>query len=154
MSINIYNRNIDRKKYKTLSQVEQNVLKNYFAQIGYVEEVDNDKAIVILIPSVPERSLDLYDDNSYKNTSYKGGLQRNPIEAKYNYNTKIKAVVPVNMDVRKDDIVLIIFTDIDFRSTLEEIKKSGLRSNNHYKKDSVIRHSHEFGIITNVVYRI
>lgn len=68
--------------------------------------------------------------------------------ALYNTNIVVEAYYPINFEIEKNDIVLVIFTDHDFRSNLIRIKQG----QSLQTTESTEVHQKQYGIITTLIY--
>lgn len=65
--------------------------------------------------------------------------------------TYISAIPLYNIDIRKNDVVIVIYTDTDFRASLAKIKK-GLVIQPTAEKTADY-HTKSYGVIIGIVYR-
>lgn len=66
-----------------------------------------------------------------------------------NANTYVNCIKLQNLDIKKDDIVLIVFTNKDFRQNLNRIKNNQKPIDNQAET----LHSLSYGIVVGLVYR-
>ena len=66
-----------------------------------------------------------------------------------NANTYVNCVKLQNLDIKKDDVVLIVFTNKDFRQNLSRIKNNQKPIDNQAET----LHSLSYGIVVGLVYR-
>jgi hypothetical protein len=134
-----YDSNIRRKTNRPFLQVSQHVLeKNYFSQIGIITEIDSDGdghwCKVRLIPDVPFKVFD-------RETGYERSETRNYVI------TKAFKPVGIRSTLEKDDIVLLTFNDVNFRTTILNLINGKSRSSDFIETDQT-RHSLNFAIVT------
>lgn len=138
-----YDSNTIRKTNKQYHQLEKNIFeKNYFSYVGIVNELNRgpsrfeDKwCSVQLIPIV-----------NYKVFNRETGY-RNIENTKNGY---VDALIPEDMSLSVGDVVLVVFTDVNFKQAVIDILKGA--SGSFFETD-ITKHSPNFGIITNVVIR-
>lgn len=134
--IRTYDKNIKRKANKQFHQFEKNIFeKNNFSYIAIVKEViDTHWCRVRLIPSVSINEFEIA-------TGYSDTYFDNPV---------VKVFRSTDVAVVVDDVVLITFTDVNFRKTLISII-NGKNKSLQFKEQDQTKHSLNFGIITNKI---
>lgn len=141
--IRTYDSNTRRKANKQYHQVEKNILeKNYFSYVAVVKELDQGEAPfekkwckLSIIPTIEFKEFD-------RTNGYTPSVR----EA----NDTAYAFIPEGMTLAVNDVVLVIFTDVNFRNAMVDILKGYERSNSFFEKD-ITKHSLNFGIVTNIL---
>lgn len=139
--IRTYDSNTRRKANKAFLQNEKNILeRNYTNYIGVVTKLNTGPnphqakwCEVKLIPTL-----------SYKEFSRQEGY----VSVDVIQNEKVNAFIPVDVSVSLRDIVLINFTDVNFRKTILDILNGFPDDSTFVEKDQT-KNSINFGIITN-----
>jgi len=128
--------NIVRKTNKQYHQLEKNIFeRNHFSSIAVVESViDTYWCSVKIIPSVGFNQFDLKD-------GYTQGFVKNAI---------VKAFMAKDLALVAGDIVLVSFTDMNFRKTIIDIINGKDRFDELIESDQT-KHSLNFGIVTNIL---
>lgn len=140
-----YDSNTLRKTNKQYHQLEKNILeKNYFNYIGIIEDLNQGPTPfeskwckVRLIPTIRYKEFNRSNGYSSLNTSE---------------NDITKAFIPESMTLSKGDIVLISFTDSNFKNVLIDILKGYDKTRAMFETD-ITKHSINFGIVTNILVR-
>lgn len=143
--IRVYDSNTRRKTNKQYHQLEKNILeKNYFSYVGIVKELNQGPqgfeskwCKITIIPTVKFKEFDRVNGFSPVN------IQQ---------DTEAIAFLPENMTLALGDVVLIVFTDVNFRKAMIDILKGYDRTNNFFETDSS-KHSLNFGIVTNILLK-
>jgi uncharacterized protein YjhX (UPF0386 family) len=131
----IIDQNINRVRNKSQKQYEQSMWeKHAFIYVGIILSVEEKSATVKLIPSIS------YDDYDMK----RGFTKVDTI------NQKVSCYRVEGLTLEIDDVVLVVFTDLDSRQTIESIRKGRNKSEN-FNTDNKIFHDLNFGIIINKV---
>lgn len=131
----IIDQNINRVRNKSQKQYEQSMWeKHAFVYVGIVLSVEEKSAVVKLIPSIS------YDDYDMK----KGFTKTDTT------NQKVSCYRVEGLTIQVNDVVLVVFTDLDSRKTIESIRKGRNKSEN-FNTDNKIFHDFNFGIIINKV---
>lgn len=127
---------ISRQANKTAHQIEKNIFeKNSFTSIAIVEtKPKNNHCRVKLIPTIPFSTFE-------KDDGYSKVDPKNPI---------VEVLIPKDVKPGKGDIVLVVFTDNDFRKTFEDIKNGKSKSSQFIEKNKT-KNDINYGIITNVL---
>lgn len=127
--------NVLRTKNKPQKQYEQSMWeKNAFVQLGIVQEVFEKKVTVKLIPSIT------YDDYDMK----KGFTKVNTV------NPIVSCLRVQNMLLNPDDVVVVLFTDLDSREAIENIR-NGKNKKENFNAGNKVFHNLNFGIVINKV---
>jgi len=128
--------NILRKTNKQYHQLEKNIFeRNHFSSIAIVEEIiDAHWCSVKIIPSVGFNQFEA-------SVGYTQGSVKNAV---------VKALIPFDITIEAGHIVLIVFTDVNFRNTIANIL-NGRGLDNDFIESDQTKHSLNFGIITNRV---
>lgn len=129
-----YDSSTRRKLNKPLHQLEKNMFEqNLFSYMGIItEKIDSRWCKVKLVPTISFSEFN-------KDTGYSSTSTDNPI---------VRVLIPMGMTVEKDHVVLIIFTDVNFRNTLNDMIK-GKQKHLKFIEDDQTKHSINFGIIVN-----
>ena len=61
----------------------------------------------------------------------------------------ITCVKLMNLEIAKNDIVLVIFTDSDFRQNLRKTKLGKMTT----KTETKVRHTRDFGVVVGIIYK-
>ena len=139
--IRTYDSNTRRKTNKQFHQVEKNILeKNYFSYVAVVRELNRGPVgfesrwcRAEIIPTITFKEFDRTEGYS---------------PAAIQSNNDAIAFIPKDMLVAVGDVVLINFTDVNFRNAMVDILKGYDRTNPFFEKD-ITKHSLNFGVITN-----
>jgi len=127
--------NILREKNKQQKQYEQSMWeKHAFIYIGVVQKVNDKTVDVRLIPSVSFDDYDMKKGFTKVNTT-------NPI---------VNCLRTENLLLEIDDIAVVIFTDLDSRQAIEEIRK-GKNKNQNFNVENKKFHNLNFGIVINKI---
>ncbi len=143
--IRTYDSNTRRKTNKQYHQLEKNILeKNYFSYVGIVKQLNDGPSPfqsrwckVNIIPTITFKEFD-------RTNGYSPAVK----EA----NDVISVFIPDNMTLAVNDVVLVIFTDINFRNAMMDILRGYARTNKFFEKD-ITKHSMNFGIVTNILMK-
>lgn len=135
-----YDSNTTRKANKQYHQLEKNIMeKNYFNYLAIVlnDDVDGDGYFceVKLIPTV---NFKLFT----KSNGY--AFNDKPEEL------KVKAFRSQSLTVNNDDVVLVVFTDVNSRRTLRDLIANKNKTEKFIENDQT-KHSINFGIIINKI---
>jgi len=143
--IRTYDSNIRRKTNKQYHQLEKNMMeKNYFSYVGIV--INNDfygDGIWCKVKLVPTINFKEFVKNVPRNSSSYKNREQDRVE-----ELETVAFRSQTIDINNNDVVLIIFTDVNTRQVLKDLignksKTSKFIENNQEK------HSIDFGIIIN-----
>jgi len=143
--IRTYDSNTRRKTNKQYHQLEKNILeKNYFSYVGIVSELNqgpgnfkNRWCKLTLIPTITFKEFD-------RNDGYAPSLREQ--------NDTAFAFIPEGMNLGLKDVVLVIFTDVNFRNAMVDILKGYEKTNKFFEQD-ITKHSLNFGIVTNILMK-
>lgn len=131
----VIDQNINRGRNKSQKQYEQSMWeKHAFVYFGIVLSVEEKTATVKLIPSIS------YDDYDMKKGFNKIDVQ----------NQKVNCLRVQNLDIAVNDMVVVVFTDLDSRKAIEEIRQ-GRSKDINYNTANKMFHDFNFGIIINKV---
>lgn len=131
----ILDQNINRGRNKTLKQFEQTMWeKNNFVSLGIVQEVLEKDLKVKLIPSIS------YDDYDMK----KGFTKVDVV------NDVIDCVSVEGLTLEVDDVVLVVFTDLDSRQTITDLRRGRSKKDN-FNTSTKDFHDLNYGIIINKI---
>ena len=131
-----YDADIQRMTNKQLHQLVKNIFeKNNFSSIGIVESDPVNRQCRIKI--VPTISYSVFE----RQDGYTKVDPRNPI---------VDALVPLGMTIKKGNIVLVIFTDNDFRKTFNELR-AGKSKDSQFIEVNKTKNDLNYAIITNVL---
>lgn len=145
--IRVYDSNTRRKTNKQYHQLEKNILeKNYFSYVGIVKELNQGPqgfeskwCKITIIPTITYKEFDRVQGFS-------------PVSIKQ--DNEAIALIPVDLlfSIEVGDVVLVIFTDVNFKKAMIDILKGYDRTNNFFETDTS-KHSLNFGIITNILLK-
>lgn len=131
----ILDTNIARGRNKTQKQHEQTMWeKNQFVYVGIVQQVFTDNVSVKLIPSV-----------SYDDYDMKAGFKKVNIQ-----NSVVTCLRVQDLTLVEDDVVVVIFTDLDSRQAISEIKR-GRNKTENFNTENKTFHNLNFGIVINKI---
>jgi hypothetical protein len=172
-----YDSNIKRKTNKQYHQLEKNIMeKNFFTQIGIVttkasEFINNPSLSTCTIRLVPTVLFKEFDkDSGYQTVPEPKPTVINafiPVHMRKNIFDSLSSIynlVPqsntinfanaTNLFVNEGDVVLITFTDVDYRSTLTAIMNGKPKtSSTSFIETDQTKHSQNFGIITMILHK-
>lgn len=131
-----YDANTRRKTNRQFHQLEKNMFeKNSFSYVAIVTKtIDSMWCNVKLVPSVSFSDFD-------KNNGYQTTAQTNPI---------VTALIPADVNVSVDDVVLVIFTDVNSMNTIRDLIRGKNKQLQFIEHDQT-KHSINFGIIVNKI---
>lgn len=131
----IIDTNVLRNKNKPQKQYEQSMWeKNTFVHLGIVQQVFEKKVMVKLIPSIT------YDDYDMKKGFAKVNTE-NPI---------VSCLLVQELVLNIDDVVVVVFTDLDSRQAIAEIQ-NGKNKKENFNIGNKAFHNINFGIVINKV---
>ena len=139
--IRTYDSNIRRKSNKELTQSGKNLLEKSYT--NYI-------AVVTKLNTGPEGheskwcEVKLIPTLSYKEFSREEGY----VSVEVIQNEKANVFIPVDVSISLRDIVLVNFTDVNFRKTILSIL-NGLPDTETFIEKDQTKKSINFGIITN-----
>lgn len=138
--IRTYDSNIRRKTNKQYHQLEKNIMeKNYFSYVGII--INNDFygdgkwCKVKLVPTINFKEFT--KDSGYT------ARQQNRVE-----DLETIAFRSQSVSVFNNDVVLVIFTDVNTRQTLRDLIDNKSKSSKFVETNQE-KHSIDFGIIIN-----
>lgn len=139
--IRTYDSNTRRKVNKQYHQLEKNILeKNHFSYIGIVQELNQGEGKfkdrwckVKIVPTIAFKEFD-------RETGFTPTVKEK--------NEIATAFIPKDMPIALGDIVLVVFTDVNFKNAMLDILKGYNKDNTFIEKD-ITQHSINFGVITN-----
>jgi len=130
--------NIGRKTNKQYHQLEKNIFeKNHFSSIAVIESiVDTHWCFVKIIPTIAFNEFDLQE-----------GYSRNNVK-----HPKVKAFMAKDITIAVGDIVLVVFTDVNFRKTIVNIINGKILDDENPEVEiDQTKHSLNFGIVTSLL---
>lgn len=131
----VIDQNINRKRNKTLNQFELSMWENTkFISLAIVEGKRNGDVLVKVIPSI-----------SYADYDMKTGYSRVSPE-----NDLVSCLIVENLTVEEGDVVLMVFTDMDSRETIEDIRR-GRNKKETFSTANTVFHNVNYGIIINKI---
>lgn len=142
-SIKTYDSNTRRKANKPFHQLSKNILeKNNFAKVGIVEELNKGESPyeakwckVKLIPTIEQKEFLREEGYNVR---------------KRDINESAIVFIPKDLAVAVGDVVLVIFTDNNFKKAIIDILK-GYSKDNYFYENDITTHSTEFGIVTRIL---
>jgi hypothetical protein len=127
--------NINRGRNKTQKQYEQIMWeKNNFTFIGIVKKIETKSVSVKLIPSIS------YDDYDMKEGFTKVDIT-NPL---------VTCLRVEGLTLQVDDVVVVIFTDLDSRQAILDIRR-GRNKQDNFITENKSYHNSNFGIVINKI---
>lgn len=124
-----------RGRNKTLRQFQRNSdEKRNYTSVAIVLEVFEKKAIVKLIPTL-----------TYTDYNFQEGF--NPINTE---NEVVECLRVEGLNLIKDDVVVVVFTDMDSRQAIKDIAEGRKKSDN-FNISHPDFHNSNFGIIINKI---
>lgn len=144
--IRTYDSNIKRKTNKQFHQLEKNIMeKNYFSYIAIVLNDDFYKdgyyCEVKLVPTINFKEF-------VKNSSDGHVIrEESRVEDLKAIVFKSKDVGTILNPIKKNDVVLVIFTDVNSRKTLKELIKNKKNKDSKFIETDQTKNSIDFGII-------
>jgi len=140
--IRTYDSNTKRKANKPFLQLEKNILEqNYFSYLAVVKELNKGEApfenkwcSVDLIPTIQLTEF----------------IRQIGYSSKVGNKNSTLAFIPKDMVLAVGDIVLLSFTDVNFKKTILDILK-GYNKNSSFLEADISRHSIDFAIVTNII---
>ena len=126
--------NISRKANSQYHQLEKNIFEqNHFSSIAVVESViDEYWCSVRIIPSVGFNQFEA-------SVGYTQGMVK---------NARVKAFMSMGLNLAAGHVVLVTFTDVDFRQSIIDII-NGRNKFFEYTETSQTKNALNFGVITN-----
>jgi hypothetical protein len=135
MGIRILDSTLNRGRNKSVKQSEQIMWeKNNFSSIGIVKSVATKTAVVKIIPSITYEEYDMKKGYSDVDTT----------------NKNVTCLRVEGLSLVVDDIVVVIFTDLDSRKAIEAIQRGRSKSDN-FNVSNKSFHSCNSGIIINKI---
>lgn len=131
----IIDQRINRERNKTQKQYEQIMWEKLaFVYIGIVQRVYANSVDVKLVPSV-----------SYEDYDMKKGFTKVDVT-----NPIVNCVLVQGLTLTVNDVVVVIFTDLESRQAIDEIRK-GRNKNDNFNTESKKFHNVNFGIVINKI---
>jgi hypothetical protein len=147
--IRTYDSNTKRKTNKQYHQLEKNIFeKNYFSYLAIVLNADfygdGYWCEVKLVPTINFKEFTKGSESGYK------AREESRVEELKTIVFKSKDVSSWLDPIKKDDVVLILFTDVNTRKTLKDLIGKKSKTSKFIENDQT-KNSIEFGIIINRV---
>lgn len=130
----IINQNIARQRNKTLNQFALNIQEGFnYASIGIVDKIE-DRVWVRLIPSISYEDYNMKDGFKEVNTP----------------NETISCLIVEGLDLVIDDVVLVLFTDLDSNIPVDQIRR-GKNKKEPFNVPEGNYHNSNYGVIINKI---
>lgn len=130
----IINQNIARQRNKTLNQFALNIQEGFnYASIGIVDKIE-DRVWVRLIPSISYEDYNMKDGFKEVNTP----------------NETISCLIVEGLDLAIDDVVLVLFTDLDSNTPVDQIRR-GKNKKELFNVPEGNYHNSNYGVIINKI---
>lgn len=126
---------VNREKNKTLKQYELSMWEKLsFTSLAIVTRLEPNRVDVRLIPSLAYNEYDMKKGFSKTKTP----------------NKVVKCLLSEGLVLNKDDIVLVVFTDLDISEAVREIE-SGKNVDEEFHTTNTDYHNSNYGIIISKV---